>query len=169
MELCGSHILCIADILLLWGILCPLSLKHPVVSDGRIMQHPVNPCHFKLSPGTQTCKLDTDTYDTHTKHTKDWRTSWQSGGRKLKFSKWLRLGRGRRRCWSKRRVLCWRRCRRRHATTCRHTDEGAHMHTYICTYTNTYKLYAFKNMLLGTPYRLDAILSACTPLYIHRI
>lgn len=42
-------------------------------------------------------------------------------------------------------------------------------HAYICTYTNTYKLYAFKNMLLGTPYRLDAILSACTPLYIHRI
>lgn len=49
------------------------------------------------------------------------------------------------------------------------TSTCNNMSSHRLTYTNTQKLYAFKNMLLGTPYRLDAILSACTPLYIHRI
>lgn len=39
-----------------------------VVSDCRIMQHPVNPCHFKLGQGTESCKLDTDT----SVHTPNW-------------------------------------------------------------------------------------------------
>lgn len=63
----------------------------------RIMQHPVNPCHFKLSQGThthtqtlrQTCKLNTDTYDSaHTQTHKTLEPVGNPGGRKLRVTQW---------------------------------------------------------------------------------
>lgn len=128
----------------------------------RIMQHPVNPCHFKLSQGTHThtnTQADVQIKHGHVRqrtHTnaQDFRTSWQSWGPKTQSYPMAQ------------------------AQTPREWDVKARGEFYVVddmqqhvgdarTHTHTY---TFKNMLLGTPCRLGwtesfaAILFACTPL-----
>lgn len=73
---------------------CILCISGDIPPCLRIMQHPVNPCHFKLSQGTHTnTQADVQIKHGHVRqrtHTnaQDFRTSWQSWGPKTQSYQW---------------------------------------------------------------------------------